>query len=72
MNPDYYYEITIYRNNNGALSYLTASTSDTFLALVRTLPTLSSYTVVNEDYILVDRYRSVYPIVLNHIYTLTR
>ena len=53
MNPDYYYEITVYRNNNGALSYLTANTADRFHALVRTVPTLSSYTVVNEDYILV-------------------
>lgn len=72
MNPSYYYEITIYRNNNGAQAYLTANTGDTFHALVRTVPTLSSYTVVNEDYLLVERYRSVYPIVLNHIYTLTR
>ena len=72
MNPDYYYEITIYRNDNGALAYLTANTADTFHALVRTVPTLASYTVVNEDYLLVERYRSVYPIILNHIYILTR
>ena len=36
------------------------------------MPTLSSYTIVNEDYILIERYRSVYPITLGHIYILTR
>ena len=72
MNGDYYYEITIYRNDNGALAYLAANTADTFHALVRTVDMFSSYNVVNEDYLLVERYRSVYPIVLNHIYILTR
>ena len=72
MNPDYYYQITIYRNDNGALSYLTASSSDKVYAIFRTLPSLSTSTPVNKDYILVERYRSVYPIILNHIYILTR
>ena len=71
MSPDYYYEITIYRNNIGAHSFLTASTSDRFHAVVRTLPGLSS-SAANKDYLLVERYRGVYTIVLNHIYTLTR
>ena len=72
INPNYYYEITIFRNNNGAQAYLTTSTSDTFLAMVQTTPTLAGSSIVNEDYLLVERYRTTYPISLNHIYILTR
>jgi hypothetical protein len=66
------YEIIIYRNNNGAQAFLTTNSADRFFAKVRTLPSLSTSTPVNEDFILVNKYQTVYPIVLNHIYILTR
>ena len=40
--------------------------------MLRTVSTHNSYTVVNQDYLLVDRYLNIYPITLGHIYTLTR
>jgi hypothetical protein len=71
LSPDYYYEIAIYRNDNGAAMGLTLNTNAYFWAIIQTLNTLSSYSVINQDFVLANRYQSVYPIVLNTIYTLT-
>ena len=30
ISPDYYYDVTIFRNNNNAQAYLTANTRDYF------------------------------------------
>lgn len=51
---------------------LTISSSNYFWAKVHTVDRLSSYNVINQDFLLVRNYKNVYPIVLNTIYTLTR
>lgn len=71
ISPDFYYEITIYRNNNGAAMGLTLSSSNYFWARVQTVNTHNSYTVINQDFLLANKYQSVQPITLNHIYILT-
>ena len=70
LQPTYFYELAIYRNNNGANAYLTADTG-AYQLIVESIDALSSYTVVNRDYIQAYQYQAVYPIVLNSIYTLT-
>lgn len=71
LSPDYYYEIAIYRNNNGASMGLTLNTNAYFWATIQSLNTLNSYTVINQDFLLAKKYQSVFPITLNSIYTLT-
>lgn len=71
ISPDYYYEIAIYRNNNGAAMGLTLSSSNYFWATVQTVNTHNSYTVINQDFLLVNKYQAVLPVSLNSIYILT-
>ena len=71
LSPDFYYEIAIYRNNNGASMGLTLSSSAYFWAAIQSLNTLNSYTKINQDFLLANKYQSVFPITLNSIYTLT-
>lgn len=47
------------------------SSANYFWAAIETVNTHNSYTVVNRDYLLYNRYQAVFPIVLNSIYTLT-
>lgn len=50
---------------------LTLSSDDYFTAKIQSLNTLNSYTKINQDFFLVTKYQSVFPITLNSIYTLT-
>ena len=40
--------------------------------VLQTLSTLNSYTVVNQDYLLMEKYQAEYALTLNSIYTLTK
>lgn len=71
MSPDMTYEIAIYRNNNGASMSLTLNSAN-FFATIQSLNTHNSYTVIYQDFLLVRKYQSVYPITLSSIYTLTK
>ena len=51
---------------------LALSASNYFLANVKSHNALSSPTTLYQDFIPVNKYYTVYPIVLNYIYTLTR
>ena len=72
MSPDYYYDVSIYRNNNGASGLITLSTNIYEKPILQTLSTHNSYTVIFQDYLLAEKYYNVYAISLNHIYTLTK
>lgn len=65
------YEFVIYRNNNGASMSLTLN-SGNFWATIQSLNTQASYNVIYQDFVLVRKYQSVYPITLSSIYTLTK
>lgn len=72
MSPDYYYDVSIYRNDNGASGLITLSTNIYEKPILQTLSTHNSYTVIFQDYLLAEKYYNVYAISLNHIYTLTK
>lgn len=71
ISPNYYYEITVYRNDNGATMGLALSASNYFLASIKTHNALTSPTVLYQDFMPINKYYTVYPIVLNQIYILT-
>ena len=53
LSPNYYYELTIYRNDNGANCYIADHTADTYFVNLETHDALTSPNVVNRDYLLI-------------------
>lgn len=50
---------------------LTLNANNYFWATLQSVDSLTTPAIINQDYILINKYQSVYPITLTHIYTLT-
>lgn len=75
ISPDFYYEFVIYANNNASTMNFNLNPNNYFWAQVNSVSTLSSYSnsvIPNQNFILINKYQTVYPISLNSIYILTR
>lgn len=71
MTPNYYYEITIYRNDNSQSMMLPKPTADNTKMTITTVMNTSG-TIVNEDIINIEKYQQQQSIWLNKIYILTK
>jgi hypothetical protein len=72
LTPNYFYDFIIYFNAGASANLITTVTTTPYIFQVATCNAYSGGSIQYNNYITVDKYQAVYPIVLNNIHILTQ